>query len=186
MRFNSFLYLLQISSLVIEVHVQHKYIQLNQKNKQGFNPLLTPNQATCTCIYKIYIFKNSGGMFVSKFRRMGMSLNTWSHSKCPLFNLIDELLLSYFSYWILFFLDELDNPLHPENIRSLVNEQQADILSQTYANNPTPSLTKCRELRSETGLRIDTIQTWFREKRFRDKRFMENDEKISYGKESNI
>lgn len=80
--------------------------------------------------------------------------------------------------------DELDNPLHPENIRSLVNEQQADILSQTYANNPTPSLTKCRELRSETGLRIDTIQTWFREKRFRDKRFMENDEKISYGPSS--
>lgn len=85
----------------------------------------------------------------------------------------------------LFFLDELDNPLHPENIRSLVNKQQAEILNQTYANNPTPSLAKCQELRSETGLQVDTIQTWFREKRFRDKRFMENDEKISNGKESN-
>lgn len=56
------------------------------------------------------------------------------------------------------------------------------MLRRVYISDPAPSMTKCQYMSEETGLRINTIKTWFREKRCRDRKFFERDEKLAYGK----
>lgn len=82
----------------------------------------------------------------------------------------------------LFLTDEQDCDPNPESTLTTITDQQAEVLRRVYISDPAPSMTKCQYMSEETGLRINTIKTWFREKRCRDRKFFERDEKLAYGK----